>query len=158
MENPDPKPLPIKAIAFSLAGLLGAGTLLFLVLPAFFDIHIGAKYFHNDAPPWAGDAVKAELTKAQSNGKDHFQANCASCHGPTGKGNGPSSVSLRKRPPSFVDPNAKFINGYTKDGLEMTIRGGVNGTEMPAFGHLNDQVVGDLVAYLLWIKENASLL
>ena len=35
-------------------------------------------------------------------GKREFDANCATCHGPSGKGNGPITDLLTKRPPDLT--------------------------------------------------------
>src|SRR5437879_10602445 len=38
-------------------------------------------------------------------GKKLFAANCAMCHGPTGKGDGPAAAALNPKPATFSDPN-----------------------------------------------------
>lgn len=35
-------------------------------------------------------------------GKREFESNCAACHGPTGKGNGPVTDLLKKSPPDLT--------------------------------------------------------
>ncbi len=44
-------------------------------------------------------------------GKEIYVQNCLPCHGISGKGDGPASQALEKRPRNLTDP--KFMNGQT---------------------------------------------
>ncbi|WP_306112987.1 MULTISPECIES: cytochrome c [unclassified Roseovarius] len=67
-----------------------------------------------------------------------YAENCAQCHGPSGKGDGPWAASMRPRPANLtqlsddgVFPRARVlsvIDGYDRTGLP--------GHEMPEFGLL----------------------
>ena len=156
----EPKPLPMKAIgigAFVLFLLLTVG---FLILPAFFDKSPFGMLFTNEAPPWAlseEDQKKFKLTDSQARGRYQFQQNCAACHGPEGKGNGPTSANLRNRMPNFLNPGTKYKNGLNSDGIKQTINEGIEGTEMPSFGHLNSKVKAEIADYIIFVSEHKNL-
>ncbi len=71
-------------------------------------------------------------------GQALFAENCAQCHGPSGKGDGPWAASMQPRPADLtqlsekgVFPRARVlsvIDGYDRTGLP--------GHEMPEFGLL----------------------
>lgn len=50
---------------------------------------------------FAVSAFAQANTKAIDFGKRQFEANCASCHGVNGKGNGPITDLLKKSPPDL---------------------------------------------------------
>lgn len=50
----------------------------------------------------AAPAVAQVATQKPDLGKSEFDANCASCHGLTGKGNGPVTDLLKKSPPDLT--------------------------------------------------------
>jgi mono/diheme cytochrome c family protein len=91
------------------------------------------------ANPLAGDPA------AVAAGENLYRANCASCHGATGAGDGPAIVSLRRPPDDLAG-----IVPFRSDGeLAWTIGAGVAGTQMPAFGTtLLDGERWELVSFL----------
>lgn len=121
----------MKFLAIGLAAVLG------LLLPA--------------ASQAAGDAAK---------GKALFEANCASCHGTSGKGDGPTGQALAAQgtqPRDFTVADFKFDTD--KDGkagtdadLEAVIKNGAaayGGSPLMApWGYLGDPAIADLVAYI----------
>ena len=116
--------------------------------------------FTNEAPPWAlspEDQKKFKLTDSQARGRYQFQQNCAACHGPEGKGNGPSSANLRSAMPNFLNPSTKYKNGLTNGGIQLTIKEGIAGSEMPSFGHLNSKVTAEIADYLVFVSEHKNL-
>jgi mono/diheme cytochrome c family protein len=65
----------------------------------------GMGHIHADPPqefanltnPFAGDTAAAEA------GKETFNTNCATCHGPEGQGDGPASTGLDPQPANLAD-------------------------------------------------------
>jgi mono/diheme cytochrome c family protein len=78
-------------------------------------------------------------------GEALYRANCASCHGASGAGDGPAAEDL-SRPPEDL---ARIVP-YRLDGeLAWVIGAGVAGTQMPAFGTtLVDSERWELVSFL----------
>jgi mono/diheme cytochrome c family protein len=74
--------------------------------------------------PLAGDP------EAVAAGESLYRANCASCHGPDGAGDGPAVSSLVRRP----DDLARVVPPRLDGELAWTLAAGVAGTQMPAFG------------------------
>ncbi len=80
-------------------------------------------------------------------GEGLYAAQCASCHGATGGGDGPLAKSLSVRPPVLADLAA--LGRFTDQELTRLILQGRPGTPMPGFARTLDsgQVAG-LVAFL----------
>lgn len=88
-------------------------------------------------------------------GRYAFGKHCAVCHGKTGRGDGELAAGVAIRPRDFRKGVFKFrttpMGKLPTDGdLERTIRSGVSGSMMPAFGTLSDS---DLRALIAYIKE-----
>jgi mono/diheme cytochrome c family protein len=90
------------------------------------------------ARPRKGSDVPAFPTGVDD-GRGHmvYAANCASCHGPDGRGDGPGAASLLPAP---TDLSA---HEYTTARVADALWNGVDGTAMPAW---RDHPVGDLAA------------
>ena len=119
----------------------------------------------------SSDASKDDLAdrvsrlEAQEAGRDRADAirrgariyggACAACHGAAGKGDGPGAAQLNPPPRDFTA--AKFRLRSTRSGerarrsdLEETVRRGVPGTLMPAFGGvLSSDDISDVVGFVL---------
>src|SRR5262245_42232225 len=69
-------------------------------------------------------------------GKAKFDQNCALCHGPEGKGDGPGAQNLNPKPRNFHD--AAYMSGRTDEQLHKVIKegGAASGFSpvMPAWG------------------------
>ena len=61
-----------------------------------------------------------------------YQTQCAACHGPEGRGDGPAGAAMEPAPTDFTD-QARY-NGRSLLGLHTTITQGVDGTGMAAYG------------------------
>jgi len=72
----------------------------------------------------------ADDPQAIAAGSEVYRANCSSCHGPTGAGDGPTADDL-VRPP---DDLAGIVPHRLDGELAWTIGAGIAGTQMPAFG------------------------
>ena len=63
-----------------------------------------------------------------------YEQNCASCHGPSGRGDGFAAALITARPAAFTDLAYMFTR--RSDVLYAKIRRGGMGTDMPNFGTL----------------------
>jgi len=97
------------------------------------------------AEPPAGDIERGHRIYART---------CAACHGVTGQGNGPGAVDLDPAPRDFTQAQFRFRTTPTGQppaahDIERTIRHGLPGTAMPAFGEvLSAREIADLTVYL----------
>lgn len=90
----------------------------------------------------AGDAAKGKLI---------YEKHCVICHGPLGRGDGPTGKVL-------IPPATDFTSAMSKKKSEKellaTIRDGKPGTGMVAWkGQLLDQDIGDVLAYVLTLGK-----
>src|SRR2546425_2332815 len=80
-------------------------------------------------------------------GEGIYAAQCASCHGPTGGGDGPLAQSLSVRPPAVAD--LAVLGRFTAQELTRLILRGRPGTPMPGYARtLDSGQVASLVAFL----------
>lgn len=86
--------------------------------------------------------VPPDLTAAAA----QFQANCAACHGPEGRGDGPAATNLDPKPTDFHD--AARQRQRSLYGLYNTITLGVDGTSMASFSQLSDSERWGLAFYV----------
>ncbi|MEZ5427027.1 MAG: c-type cytochrome [Pyrinomonadaceae bacterium] len=94
----------------------------------------------------------AGLNKAPTfnNSQEIYQNLCMRCHGQNGDGNGQIAIYLDPYPRDFT--NAGFMNSKTDERLVNSIKNGVGGTSMPAWGKiLNEEQIKGVLAY---INEN----
>ena len=90
----------------------------------------------------AGDPVK---------GKETYNNICASCHGPTGKGDGVAAAALDPKPRDLS--NAEYVSGLSNEHLTKVIsKGGPSvglSALMPAWeGVLQPEDIANVVEYL----------
>jgi copper transport protein len=75
-------------------------------------------------------------TASIERGRALYEQNCVTCHGPTGRGDGPLAPTLRPRPADF---RAHMAAGHTDGELYTWLSKGVPGTAMPPFeGQLSE--------------------
>jgi mono/diheme cytochrome c family protein len=95
-------------------------------------------------------------------GKTLFEQNCASCHGTTGKGDGPVGAALNPPPRDFSKGDFKFDTdqdgtpGTDADLLNVIKNGaGAYGGSplMAPWGHLPEADVQNLIAYVRSLKQ-----
>lgn len=79
-------------------------------------------------------------------GKALFQQNCAACHGPEGKGDGPAAVALTPKPANLGSGQFKY--GGTDAQIFKTISAGVPGTAMVSWASIPEKSRWDLVNYV----------
>jgi high-affinity iron transporter len=75
-----------------------------------------------------------------------YSAQCASCHGATGRGDGPAGRGLNPAPSNFHDADRMAQRSIY--GLYSTITLGVDGTGMASFRHLGDEQRWALAFYV----------
>ena len=99
--------------------------------------------------------------ESAARGKDLFQQmKCAECHGPEGRGNGPSASTLRDNTGNPIVPydftaGEKFKCGVTNQDLFRIFMTGLDGTPMPSFAdYLNPGQGWDLVHFLRTLQVN----
>ena len=90
-----------------------------------------------------------------NSGRGIYMQNCAVCHGVTGRGNGPISSSMIKKPANFTRP---FYKGYKDSLWYWRVKEGVAGTRMPRWGRsLSEQQMAYVVAFLKTLPADGSV-
>jgi high-affinity iron transporter len=87
-------------------------------------------------------------------GASIYAAQCASCHGATGKADGPMAAKLNPPPIAFTDPERARERSVFS--LYQTTSRGVDGTAMPSFSSLSDEdrwAVAFFASTLSYTKE-----
>jgi cytochrome c oxidase cbb3-type subunit I/II len=83
-----------------------------------------------------------DLQEEISRGRNFFAANCASCHGSTGKGDGPGSQSLLPKP---ADLSAAR---FSDERLSSVLWNGITGSAMPPWRQTSAEDLRALIAYI----------
>lgn len=108
--------------------------------------------------PTGGEAAAAAPAEQQAfDAKGAYNTVCATCHGPSGHGDGPGAAALNPKPADFS--TAAFWEGKDDAELIKAIRegGAAVGKSplMPAWGGLYDQAKAEaLVAYIKTFRGN----
>ena len=109
----------------------------------------GAKSTPIPAVPadWAGKSMPAGADAAA--GKEVFDANCASCHGASGAGDGEAGAALDPKPANLVT----FVPQVGDDYLFWRVSTGKEGTSMVAWSPvLTDEQIWQVIAYIKTLK------
>jgi len=88
-----------------------------------------------EIPPVDPATVLEPTPALLARGKTLFAQNCAACHGPAGRGDGPAAGALNPKPRHF-DEAAGWKNGATRAGIYKTLQAGVPGSGMVAYDYL----------------------
>jgi cytochrome c oxidase cbb3-type subunit II len=100
----------------------------------------------------ANRKVDTASDAAANAGRGIYTQNCAVCHGLEGRGNGPNSITLEKKPANFT---RAFYKQYPDAFWFYRVREGVPGTRMPHFGEiLSEEQMWYLVAYLKTLPKD----
>jgi mono/diheme cytochrome c family protein len=97
----------------------------------------------------AGAAPK-KTPELVEKGKASYETNCATCHGPTGKGDGEAGMGLDPKPRNLVAD--KFKKGAAPAQVFDTVTKGIDGTTMIAFGHLPEDERWAVTYYVLDLR------
>jgi len=97
------------------------------------NVHEEEMHEHAEVPePYAGRRNPLPGTEENlARGKEIYEANCATCHGADGRGNGPSARGLRLKPADFTD--RRMMSEASDAYLFWRVSEGVPGTAMPAW-------------------------
>lgn len=96
--------------------------------------------------PYKGDAAAAEAGKAV------YETNCTSCHGATGKGDGPAGASLNPKPGNMAEATAAGEAYVFYRILEGGMKAPYN-SAMPAWkGIISDDDSWKVVTYIATLK------
>ena len=97
-------------------------------------------------------ALRIPTPELVTKGKQLFLVNCASCHGPEGKGDGERAAELNPKPRNYHTEKFKF--GETSPQIYKTLTDGSPGTSMPAFALLPAEDRWALVHYVRSLIPN----
>ncbi|TGK81266.1 cytochrome c [Leptospira montravelensis] len=78
----------------------------------------------------------------------YVQNGCAACHGMEGNGRGTRSHLLsNSRIPNFQDKST-YVYGSSKEAIAKTIKNGIPGTYMKAYGHMRIQEIEAVAEFI----------
>jgi len=86
-------------------------------------------------PPIDPKTVMTPSPALLAQGREVFDRECATCHGPEGKGDGPGGKALNPRPRNFTSKDG-WKGNYRLDGIYKTLDLGIPGTAMGSFNYL----------------------
>jgi mono/diheme cytochrome c family protein len=91
-----------------------------------------------------------ELPASAIAGHQNYVLWCQTCHGPSGRGDGPGAEVLEVAPADFTHDTLLSARNFQAAFEKIRLGGGgVHGSSMPAWGvMMNDGDVWDLVAYI----------
>ncbi len=88
-------------------------------------------------------------------GRDVYLSQCASCHGETGKGDGPAAQNLSNPPASFAQPDT--LDALSPNDIHAVVKEGRADKGMPPFGTTLDPLsLWDVVAYLYDLRASET--
>lgn len=92
-------------------------------------------------------AVKSPTNEMIAKGKELYDANCKSCHGDNGLGDGPAGLMLNPKPRNFHEVDG-WTNGRTIDEMYKTLQVGIISKGMAAYEYLPPSQRFDIIHYV----------
>lgn len=87
-------------------------------------------------PPVDVMKVSVDTPELLAKGKELFKANCTSCHGDAGDGNGPTAVTLNPKPRNFLSLSG-WTNGSRISQIYKTLQEGIVRNGMASYNYLS---------------------
>lgn len=151
----------MKVFIFSMVFVLGF--LIYLAL-----IHKGVDLGQNEVDPKelaaSGAAPAFDITSVKepwvstpeivAYGEKVFKTNCTICHGPEGKGDGPSAGGMNPKPRNLVE--GKWTQGDKLTDHFNVVTNGIKGGSMASFAHFKPADRWALVNFINSITQNKS--
>lgn len=103
-------------------------------------------------PPVDVMKVSVSTPDLLQKGKDLFKANCASCHGDNGEGNGSASATLNPKPRNFHSLQG-WTNGSKISQIYKTLQEGITRNGMASFSYLPPE---DRFALIHYVRSFAT--
>jgi mono/diheme cytochrome c family protein len=96
-------------------------------------------------PPPSGQITRPPLVIKSLDGRDLYDFYCASCHGKTGRGDGPEAKKLKVAPPDLTTLSAANQGRFPRDRVQEVLTG-----ERPTVSHGSKEmpVWGDVFKFL----------
>lgn len=126
--------------------LIGVGLVSAMLVAGFGAAQVSAQGEWK-APPEA--AKMKNPVKGVGNAKKSVETNCASCHGATGKGDGPAAAALP--PPKPADWTSAKVQSQSDGELFWKISNGRGA--MPPWKHLPEKERWEIVNYIRTLKK-----
>lgn len=87
--------------------------------------------------------------------EEAYKAQCATCHGDTGKGDGPAGGALKPPPRNFHAEEGEWVNGTSPFGIFDTLANGIEGSAMAAYPDIDPDVRWALAHYIRqWVPDS----
>ena len=103
--------------------------------------------YNSKVPAPTSDEIKA--------GKAVYVKVCSSCHGTSGKGDGPAAAALNPKPANFTDTEHSMF--YSDRGRLYIIKKGIKGTAMVGWENtLSDTEINNVYAYVRSLRGSGS--
>lgn len=103
----------------------------------------------------AGTATAPRHWPSLAQGKQIYSANCASCHGAMGNGQGVAAQALASTPMNFLDP-ARMAS-LSPLSVSSSVKLGVQNTAMPGFASLAEDELWAVSFYVLSLRPRTAL-
>jgi mono/diheme cytochrome c family protein len=97
-------------------------------------------------------SIKNPTQEMIAKGKELYDANCKSCHGENGMGDGPSGAVLNPKPRNFHDANG-WSNGRSIEELYKTLQLGIINRGMAAYEYLSPADRFNIIHYIRTFAE-----